>query len=146
MDFNTLCSDITAETGGQDAKRDVVHWLMLSWSQNSRASAQRALLLRKFILWEFTNSLILTTININMAKTAPETTPETAPASSKNCSHAEIMHFLHPMEETLPTGKEEMKLVALKHAEVHPPGRSTLSLRRKLATLQRVKHPTGDPN
>ena len=31
-------------------------------------------------------------------------------------------------------GNEEMKLVASKHAEVHPPGRSALS------------HPTGDPN
>ena len=72
---------------------------------------------------------------------------ETAPNPSKNFSHAEIMHFLHLTEEILLTGNGGMKLVASKHAEVHPPGRSVLSLtRRKFASLQRIKHPTGDPN
>ena len=41
---------------------------------------------------------------------------------------------------------KERKLVASKHAEVHPPGRSALSLRGKFASPQRIKHPTGDPN
>ena len=81
---------------------------------------------------------IPTTININMA--------ETAPTASKNFSHTEIMRFLGLMEEILPTGDEEMKLVALQHAKICPPGRSALSLRRKFASLQRVERPTGDPN
>ena len=68
------------------------------------------------------------------------------PTLSKNFSHAEIMHFLGLMEEILPTGNEEMKLVASRHAEVHPPGGSALSFRRKFASLQRIKHPTGNPN
>ena len=50
------------------------------------------------------------------------------------------------MEEILPADKEEMKLVASKHAEVHPPGRSALSLWRKFASLWSVKHQTGDSN
>ena len=68
------------------------------------------------------------------------------PAPSKIFSHAEIMHFLCLMEETLPTGNDETKLVASRHAEVHPLGRSALSLRRKIVSLRRIKHPTGDPN
>ena len=97
--MDSLCSDITAETGGGDA--------------------------------EFTDSPIPATINIKMAKTAAKT----APAASKNFSHAEIRHFLHLMEEILPMGNEEWKLVAVRHAEVHPSGRSALSLRRKFASL-----------
>ena len=106
----------------------------------SRASALRVLC--EVILRKFTDSpihtSIHTTINITMN--------ETAPAASKNFSHAEIMHFLHLMEEILPMGNKEMKLDALKHAEVCPPGRSAHSLRRKFASLQRVERPTGDPN
>ena len=80
-----------------------------------------------------------------MAETAAS---KTAHIPSKNFSHAGIVHFLSLMEEILLTGNEDkMKLVASKHAEVHPPGRSVLSLtRRKFASLQRIKHPTGDPN
>ena len=140
--MDSFCSDITAETGGEeDANWRVVPWLMLRWSRKSRASASRMLLhefiRREFILPESTDSSIPTTIDIKMtaAKTA-----------SKNFSHGEIMHFLGPMEDILPMGNEEMKLVASKHAEVYPPGRSALSLRRKFASLRRVKHPTGDPN
>ena len=142
--MDSLCSDITAETGGEDANwRDVVHWLMLRWSQNSRALPSLAprflqqFILHEFILRESTNSPIPTTIKINMTE---------AVTSSKNFSHGEIMHFLGLMEEIIPMGNEEMKLVASQHAEAHPPGRSALSLRRKFASLQRVKHPTGDPN
>ena len=142
MDFNTLCSDITAETGGQDANwGDIVHWLMLRWNSMASASALRVLL-QQFILQEVIvregKSPIPTTIDIinNLAEPAP----------SKIFSHAEIMHFLCLMEETLPTGNDETKLVASRHAEVHPPGRSALSLRRKFASLRQIKHPTGDPN
>ena len=140
MDFDILCSDITAETGEQDANwRDVIHWLMLRWNQNSGAAALLALALRvllqefilcKFILQEFTNEPIPTTIHINTAEPAP----------SKNFSHAKITHFLGLMlEEILPMGNEEMKLVASRHDEVCPPGRSALSLWRKFASLQRIK-------
>ena len=61
-------------------------------------------------------------------------------------SHGEIMHFLGLMEEMPPTGNEEMKLVASRHVVVYPPGRNALSLRRKFASLRRIKHPTGNPN
>ena len=50
--MDSLCSDITAETGGEDANwRDVVPWLMLRWSQNSRSASR--VLLCMFILQEF---------------------------------------------------------------------------------------------
>ena len=67
MDLDTLQSDITAESGGEeDANwRDVVPWLMLRWSLNS--SPTRRLLLKEFIRREFIfdDLPIPTTIDIN---------------------------------------------------------------------------------
>ena len=125
--MDSFCSDITAETGGEDANwRDIVPWLMLRWSHDSSRASASSVLLREFILreQECKSAPIPTTININMAKTV-----------TKNFSHGEIMHFLGLMEEIIPMGNEEMKLVASQHAEAHPPGRSALSLRRKFASL-----------
>ena len=89
---------------------------------------------------------IPSTIVVPSTTMAPKTPKSGRKSGCTNFSSAELLSMLCSLETVLPMGTEEWKLVTDDHREKWPPGRNTISIRRKYMGLHRMTIPTGDPN